>query len=354
MWTFEQLLEPWEGETAVIHRDKETGSWMFICIHSTRRGPAGGGTRMKVYKTPAAGLEDAMRLSGAMTAKLAVANLPLGGGKGVLAVPELPSGDARRGLLLRYGDLVESLGGTYRTSSDMNTGPDDMDVIAERTRFVFGASEKNGGSGNPARPTARGVYHGIRASVRYVFGSDGLAGRRVAVQGAGNVGSLLTELLVRDGASVVLADVDDERAREVADRVGATAVAAYDIPDTECDVFSPCAVGGTLNADTVPRLRCRIVGGSANNQLAEPDVAEQLHERGILYAPDFVINGGGVIGIVGLEQLGWNESEVEAGLAAIGDTLIGIYDCAEKENISTARAAEAIVAARLAEEPPRL
>src|SRR6266567_506364 len=189
MATFEELLESWEGETAVIHRDRPSGGWMFICIHSTRRGPAGGGTRMKVYERPADGLQDAMRLSRAMTAKLAVAGLPLGGGKAVLAVPELPTGNDRRELLLRYGDLVDSLGGTYHTSSDMNTGEADMDVIAERTKHVFGRSQAKGGSGSPAVPTAVGVYHGLRASVGYAFGSDELAGRIVLVQGAGSVGS---------------------------------------------------------------------------------------------------------------------------------------------------------------------
>src|SRR6185312_967862 len=195
MSDFQALLDTWDGESAVIRRDRETGGWIFICIHSTRRGPAGGGTRMKVYATPADGLADAMRLSGAMTRKLAVAGLPFGGGKGVIAVPEIPSGDSRRELFERYGDLIESLGGTYRTSSDMNTGEADMDVIWERTRYVFGRSVEAGGSGSPARPTAVGVFHGIRASVAEVYGSDDLRERPILVQGAGGVGSHLAGLL---------------------------------------------------------------------------------------------------------------------------------------------------------------
>jgi leucine dehydrogenase len=341
--SFEELLAGWDGETAVIRRDRASGAWIFICIHSTRRGPAAGGTRMKTYETAAEGLRDAMLLSQAMTAKLTVADLPFGGGKAVIAVPELPSGDARRELLLRYGELVDSLGGTYRTSSDMNTGPADMDVIGERTEYVFGRSEAHGGSGNPAPPTARGVYHGIRASVGHVFGSDDLVGRTVLIQGAGSVGSALTAFLTQDGAEVLVADVDLARAEELGVRV----VDADAVYDTECDVYAPCAVGGTLNTDTVPRLRCRIVAGSANNQLAEPRAAELLHERGILYAPDYVINAGGAIGIVGLEQLGWDRDQTEAGLARIGDTLREIYARAETEAISTAAAADAIVAARL-------
>ena len=300
---FEELLERWDGEWAVVRRDPASGAWMFVCIHSTRLGPAGGGTRMKVYDAPADGLADAMRLSGAMTAKLALAGLSLGGGKAVLAVPELPTGAARRDLLLRYGELVESLGGTYRTSSDVNTGEDDMDVIAERTRYVFGCSVAKGGAGSPALPTARGVQHGIRASVAHALGSDGLAGVQVLIQGAGNVGSRLAELVAADGAEVAVADVDGERARAVAERVGGSVVAADDVYETACDVYAPCALGGTLDDERVAKLRCRIVAGSANNQLAEPDAADLLRERGILYAPDYVVNAGGAIGTVGLEQL---------------------------------------------------
>jgi leucine dehydrogenase len=345
--TFEQLLETWDGETAVIHRDPESGAWIFVCLHSTRLGPAGGGTRMKVYGTPAEALQDAMRLSGAMTRKLAVAGLPFGGGKAVIAVPEIPSGEERRALLLRYADLVASLGGTYRTSSDMNTGEADMDVIGERTEFVFGRSVEVGGSGSPAPPTATGVYHGIRASLSHVYGSDDLEGRSVVVQGAGGVGSPLAEQLASAGASVFVADIDPGRADALAARVGGAAVRADHVFDTDCDVFAPCAVGGVLNMETVPRLRCRIVAGSANNQLAEPEAADMLRERGILYAPDFVINAGGAIAIVGLEQLSWSKSELDTALAQIGETLRQIYERADAEGISTAAAADALAEQRL-------
>ncbi|HWC31766.1 MAG TPA: Glu/Leu/Phe/Val dehydrogenase dimerization domain-containing protein, partial [Actinomycetota bacterium] len=171
MPAFEALLDAWDGETVVIRRDRESGAWIFICVHSTRRGPAAGGTRMKVYRAPAEALEDAMRLSAAMTRKLAVAGLPFGGGKAVIAPAEIPSGEPRRALFLRYGHLVASLGGSYRTSSDMNTGEADMDVVGERTEYVFGRSVGAGGSGSPAPPTAVGVYYGIRASLAHVFGS---------------------------------------------------------------------------------------------------------------------------------------------------------------------------------------
>jgi leucine dehydrogenase len=344
---FEELLERWDGETAVVHRDRESGAWIFVCLHSTRLGPAGGGTRLQVYPTPADGLADAMRLSAAMTRKLAVAGLPFGGGKAVLAVPEIPSGEARRELLLRYGDLVESLGGTFRTSSDLNTGEADMDVIGERTGYVFGKSIGAGGSGSPATPTALGVYHGIRASVAHVFGSRDLNGRRVVVQGAGGVGSDLARLLVNDGAAVAVADVDSERARSVAAGVGGEALPADDVLGTDCEVYAPCAVGGVISAETVPLLRCRIVAGSANNQLAEPEAAELLRSRGILYAPDYVINAGGAIAISGRELLGWAPHEVDAALARIGETLGRVFAAAEERGISTAAAADALAEERL-------
>jgi leucine dehydrogenase len=345
--TFEDLLETWDGETAVIRRDPESGAWIFICVHSTRLGPAGGGTRMKVYDTPAEALQDAMRLSAAMTSKLAIAGLPFGGGKAVIAVPEIPRGERRRALLLRYADLVESLGGTYRTSSDMNTGPADMDVIGERTDHVFGRSVQAGGSGNPGPSTAVGVYHGIRASLRHVDGSDELEGRTVVVQGAGGVGSPLADLLATAGAAVLIADVDPDRARAVAARVGGAVLPLDQLFETECDVYAPCAVGGSLSVETVPRLRCRIVAGSANNQLAEPGAAELLHARGILYAPDYVINAGGAIAIVGLEQLDWSRSELDEALARIGETLRQIYEGADARGISTAAAADVLAEERL-------
>ncbi len=347
MSAFEDLLEAWDGETAVIRRDRETGGWIFVCIHSTRRGPAGGGTRLKVYASAAEGLQDAMRLSAAMSRKLAVAGLPFGGGKAVIAVPEIPDGQRRRGLFLRYGDLVASLGGTYRTSSDMNTDESDMDVIWERTQYVFGRSVAAGGSGNPARPTALGVFHGIRASLAEAFGSDELKGRVILVQGAGGVGSQLAGHLAGAGASVLVSDIDPARAQAVAARVGSDVVPADDVIGTRADVYAPCAVGGTLDVESAARIRCAVVAGSANNQLAEPEAADVLRARGILYAPDYVINAGGAIGVGGVEQLGWSEAEVNAALARIGDTLLEVYRRSETQGISTAAAADAIAAERL-------
>ena len=312
MASFEELLESWSGEQAVIHRDRESDGWIFICMHSTQLGPAAGGTRLKVYETPADGLRDAMRLSAGMTAKLAVADLGLGGGKAVLAVPAIPQGDERRALLHRYGDMVQSLGGGFMTSSDVGTGEADMDVIAERTEHVFGRSLAAGGAGDPGPFTAVGVFHGIRASLAHSTGSNELAGRTVLVQGAGSVGGALAELLGRAGATVLVADVDAERAQTVAAAIGGSPVDAGKAIGTECDVYAPCALGATLSLESVPQLRCRIVAGSANNQLAEPEAAELLRDAGILYAPDYVINAGGAIAINFLELNGRSQADVDA------------------------------------------
>lgn len=343
----EELIRSWDGEQVVVRYDRPTGTWVFVCIHSTARGPAGGGTRMNVYPTAGEALEDAMRLAGAMTLKMAGIDVPFGGGKAVLAIPgPLADGD-RRGLLLRYGELVDSLGGTYRTGPDVNTTVADMDVIGERTPYVFCRSSERGGSGDPGPYTARGVFHGIRASVRHVFGSDELAGRSILVQGVGDVGERLAEQLARAGARVLVSDIDAGKANAVAARVGADVVPPDDAMTTECDVYAPCALGGTLNADSIPLLRCRIVAGSANNQLTEPRDADRLREAGILYAPDFVINAGGVLYAWGTEGLGWTSDQVEARHAGLGNALAEIYTRAEDEGITTAEAAERIARARI-------
>jgi glutamate dehydrogenase/leucine dehydrogenase len=342
---FEDLIRGWDGEEAVIRYDAESGTWMFVCVHSTALGPAGGGTRMRVYDAPADGLADAMRLSEAMTRKMAVAGAAHGGGKAVLAVPSLPSGEARRRLLLRYGRLVASLGGTYRTAGDMNITPDDLDVVAETCPWVVGSNAHGGNSGHG---TARGVLHGIVASVEHVFGSADLDGRSVLVQGVGSVGHDLARSLAKDGARVLVADVDEVAARRVADEIGGTVVAATDALTVTCDVYAPCAIGGTLDAETIATLGCRIVAGSANNQLAAPEDAQRLRDRGILYAPDYVVSAGGVIQLIGLEDNGWDEDELERNLAAIGDTLRRVFRDAEEAGITPAASAEQLAAERIA------
>jgi glutamate dehydrogenase/leucine dehydrogenase len=337
---FEDLLRAWSGEEAVIHFDAPSGAWIFVCVHSTTLGDAAGGTRMRVYPQPGDGLADAMKLSGAMTQKWAAADLPRGGGKAVLAVPELLQGEARKQLLRRYGQLVQSLGGTYRTAGDMNISPTDLDVVAERCQFVYGTSS---GGGNSGVGTARACWHGIRASVEHVFGSPDLSGRSVLVQGVGAVGADLARGLAEAGAHVLVSDVDEARGRAT----GFEFVPADDAVATDCDVFSPCAVGGVLDADSIARLRCRIVAGSANNQLAGPEDAARMHERGILYAPDYVINAGGIIQLYGMEDAGWDAARLEQQYARVGETLLELFAEAERDGITPAEAADRLVARRL-------
>jgi leucine dehydrogenase len=314
---------------------------MFVCVHSTVLGPAGGGTRMRVYPAPADGLADAMRLSGAMTRKMAAAGMPRGGGKAVLAVPELPVGEPRRRLLRRYGELVASLGGTYRTAGDMNVSPADLDVVAETCPWVYGTTGRGGDSG---RGTARGGLHAIRATVEHLFGTPDLAGRSVLVQGAGAVGRVLARELGEAGARVLVSDVDGQRAAAT----GCETVPPERATEAEVDVYSPCAVGGTLNSRSIPQLACLAVAGCANNQLAEPEDAERLRERDILYAPDYVVNAGGIVQLIGLEDEGWDEVQLEQRLAGIGDTLRELFAEADAEGITPDEAADRLVRRRLA------
>jgi leucine dehydrogenase len=221
-----------------------------------------------------------------------------------------------------------------------------MDLIAERHPHVYCRSEANGGSGDPGPYTARGVYHGLRASARHAFGSDRLDDRVVLVQGVGDVGAPLAELVASDGARVLVADVDGDRAASLAARIGGEVIAPEDAIGLECDVYAPCALGGTLNAESIPRLRCRVVAGSANNQLHEREDSDRLRDAGILYAPDFVINAGGVLYAWGTESLGWDLHTVETRLAGIGDTLAEIYARADAEGLGTDAAAEQLARTR--------
>jgi glutamate dehydrogenase/leucine dehydrogenase len=345
---FEELLRDWDGEEVALRYDAGHDAWMFVCVHSTVLGPGAGGTRMKVYPSPADALGDGLRLSGAMTSKNAVAGLPFGGGKAVLAVRDIPTGPRREDLLLRYADLVESLHGTYWTACDMNTTPDDMDVIGRRCSSVVGRTEAAGGSGSSAPATADGVYEAIVASLEHVFGSPDLAGRSVVVQGVGAVGHVLARRLGEAGAKVSVADVDPSRAEAVAAEVGATPIPAGDAISTVCDVFSPCATGGVLSADGIAALRCRIVAGAANNQLQSPEDGELFTGRGILYAPDYVVNAGGMIHLASLEILREDIAKRDERIRGIADTLREVFRRSEADGVSTSAAAEAMVRERLA------
>lgn len=345
----EDLLATWDGESVSIHRDRESGAWMFICVHSTALGKSGGGTRMKHYSSPTDALADGMRLAEAMTLKFACVGFPHGGGKGVIGLPtpELPEGAARTRLMREYGAFVNSLGGLYSCAPDINTSSADMDVIAEMTPYVFGKTPAAGGAGDTAPDTAVGVFHGIRATCRYAFGSDDLRGRTVMVQGAGGVGGRLIELLVEAGATIIATDVDGRRLDALAQK-GISVISPDAALTVDCDVLAPCAVGGILNADTIPHLRCKTIAGAANNQLQSPSDADLLRERGIPYAPDFVINAGGVLHGGGIEELHWTRAELDAKLEGIGDSVYEIFERAERDGISTDAAARRIALDRIA------
>jgi leucine dehydrogenase len=344
----QELLGEWDGESVSIHIDRKSGAWMFICVHSTALGKAAGGTRMRHYASPRDGLADGMRLSEAMSLKFACVDFPHGGGKAVIALPTevIPSGESRENLLREFGAFVNSLGGLFSCAPDMNTSDKDMDVISERTPYVFCKTEAAGGAGDTSPDTAVGVLHGIRATCRYAFGSDDLSKRTVLVQGAGGVGGRLIELLMQADVAVIATDIDAQRLNAFRDR-GLRTVAADDALATDCDVLSPCAVGGILNPETIPNLRCRAIAGAANNQLRSPNDADLLRRRGIAYAPDFVINAGGVLHGGGLEELHWTRAQLDAKLAGIGDSVYEIFERAEREGISTDAAARRIAMDRI-------
>jgi leucine dehydrogenase len=293
--SLEELIEGWDGLGVVSRYDRDSGAWFFIALHDDTLGRPTGGTRINTYPTPADGLLDAMRLAQGMTDKWAVAGVPFGGGKAVVAVPGPLAGEARRRLLRRYGELVASLQGAFATGEDLGTTLEDMTEIAAVTRWVLGGHGGDGQLTDPGPFTAHGVLCALEAAACRAWGGADLAGRRVLVQGVGDVGAPLARDLAAAGAELVLADADAERARRLAAELGAETVAAEAVYDARCDVFAPCAVGAVINPDTVPRLACRVVAGSANNQLAGDDDAEALHRRGILYAPDYVANAGGAI-----------------------------------------------------------
>ncbi|HEY3083972.1 MAG TPA: Glu/Leu/Phe/Val dehydrogenase dimerization domain-containing protein [Candidatus Dormibacteraeota bacterium] len=344
----EGLLAAWDGESVSMHRDPATGTWMFICVHSTRLGPAAGGTRMKHYPRLADALADGMRLAEAMSLKFASVQFPHGGGKAVIALPtpEIPEGDARRRLFREYGAFINSLGGLYSAAPDMNTSALDMDVIGEVTPFVFCRTEAAGGSGDTAPDTAVGILHGIRAACRYAFGSDDLSRRSILVQGAGGVGGRLLELLMEADAKVIATDVDRRRLDALSAK-GVQVVPPEAALTTECDVLSPCAVGGIINSRSIPGLRCRVIAGGANNQLETPEDADRLREKGIVYAPDFVINAGGVLHGGGLEEQRWTREVLDEKLRGIGDAVYAILERSGRDGVSTDAAARMIALARI-------
>ena len=333
------LLAEHTHEQVSFYYDEACGYRGIIAIHDTRLGPALGGTRFWNYHDDRAALVDALRLSRGMTYKAAVAGLNLGGGKSVIL------GDnriTRREAIFRaHGRHVESLGGRYITAEDVGTSTADMEFIRAETEHVTGLLGK---SGDPSPVTAYGVYRGIKACARVRYGSDDLSGKVVAVQGCGHVGYSLIKLLHEDGARLIVTDIDAQRVKSVVEDFGATAVATDAIYAQQANIFAPCALGAIINDDTLPQLKVDIVAGAANNQLAEDRHGQELESQGILYAPDYVINGGGLIN-VNAELHGWTLERARNKAGEIYDSILRVFDIAREERIPSYLAAD-----RLAEE----
>ena len=348
----DRYLETLDHETLLVRRGSRSGLFTLVAVHSTVRGPALGGCRMWTYADRRAAVRDALRLSRAMTFKAAVAGLPLGGGKGVIVLdPAEPvlAGERRRAVLLDFADTVEALGGTYLTAEDVGTSEPDMEVIAERTEHVTGLAEERGGSGDPSPWTALGCEQAIRVTCARAFGTEELAGRSVAVLGLGHVGGPLAERLAREGARLVVADVDPAK-RALADRLGAEWTDPASALAADVDLVAPCALGGVLDHETVPALRCGAVAGAANNQLASDAVADLLAARGILWAPDFVCNAGGILNISAeLEPEGYARERAETRVCSVRGTLATVFDAAEAEGITPLAAALELGRRRLAD-----
>jgi len=337
MGLFEKTYEM--GHQEIIYcSDPSVGLKAIIAIHNTNLGPALGGCRMWHYDCEEGALEDVLRLSRGMTYKCAAMGMKLGGGKSVIIAD--PKKDKTPELFKAFGRFVESLGGRYITAEDVGTNEEDMNYILEETSHVVGLKGK---SGNPSPVTAKGVFLGIKASLEWVFGTDELNGRTIAIQGVGNVGYELARLLTEGGAKVIAANTSPERIEKAKNALGVLAVHHEDIFDVECDVFSPCAMGAVINDNTIERFRCKIIAGAANNQLQDSQMSVRLMEKGILYAPDYVINGGGVINV--MEEMsggGYDYNRVMANLQIIPKRLTEIYDYAQKNSVSTAEACDRV------------
>jgi leucine dehydrogenase len=333
-------------ERVLVCSNPEAGLRAIIAVHSTRLGPGLGGVRMWPYASTEEALTDALRLSRGMTYKAAAAGLHLGGAKAVIV------GDPKRArteaLLRAFGRCVESLGGDYITAEDVGTDAADMEMIGSETRWVTGLPADRGGSGDPSPVTARGVHQGMRAVAVRLWDTPSLAGRSVAVQGLGSVGGHLARSLVEEGAKVFACDIDPDAAEAARTELGVEIVPAAEIYEVECDVFAPCALGAVLNERTIPRLRVRAIAGAANNQLAEEERdGLELHRRGMLYAPDFLINAGGLINVYN-ELIGYHRERALRMADGIHSAALRVFDLAERERLPTFRAAERLAEERLA------
>ena len=338
-------MATYDHEQILFCQDQATGLKAIVAIHNTTLGPSLGGTRMWQYATEAEALTDVLRLSRGMTYKSSLAGLNLGGGKAVII------GDSRtqknEALFRRFGKFINSLGGKYITAEDVGIGTRDMEWVRMETKHVAGLPEYLGGSGDPSPVTAYGVYMGMKAAANQRWGNDSLAGKKVAVQGVGNVGQYLIEHLVKEGAHVTITDIFQDRVQALVSKYGVTAVAPDAIYDVDMDIYAPCALGATVNDDTLNRLKCSIIAGAANNQLANEQVHGQaVMDRGILYAPDYLVNAGGIINCY-WEVIGYNRDAAMRQAQDIYNTTLTIFKKSIDESMPTYLAANRMAEARI-------
>lgn len=344
MLPFELIEKHGEHEEIIYCYNKEVGLKAIIAIHNTTLGPALGGTRMWPYRSEEDALVDVLRLSKGMTYKASVAGLNLGGGKAVIIGD--PKKDKSEGMFRAFGAYVNSLQGRYITAEDVGTTVHDMEYVFMETPFVTGIPKALGGSGDPSPYTAHGTLQGIKAAVKTKLGTDSLGGVRVAVQGLGAVGSHLVEYLVKEGAQVTIADIDQIRIKKLADKFNLKVIDPENIVTSDCDVFAPCAMGAVINDKTINNLKCKVIAGGANNQLAESRHGDALFELGILYAPDYVINAGGLMNVF-VELEGYSSDRAFDKTLQVFDNLMQVFHISKRDNIATHRAADRLAEDRI-------
>lgn len=336
-----------DHEQIVFCNDKDTGLKAIIGIHNTVLGPALGGTRMWKYDNEWEALNDVLRLSRGMTYKSAISGLNLGGGKAVIIADAKV--DKTPEMIIKFGEYIHSLSGKYITAEDVGTTTADMDLIRDVTPYVTGISESKGGSGNPSPVTAYGVYMGMKAAAKYQFGSEKLDGKKVLVQGIGHVGETLVDYLTKEGALVQITDINENRLLEMQTKYGASIFRGADLYAADVDIYAPCALGATINDETIHRIKARVIAGAANNQLANEVIHGQiLKDKGIAYAPDFLINAGGIINVYG-EIVGYGKEEAMKRTENIFNTTLEIFSFAEAQGVTTHKAALSIAEKRIAE-----
>lgn len=340
-----KYLERDDYEQLLFCQDKQSGLKAIIAIHDTTLGPALGGTRMWTYASEEEAIVDALRLSKGMTYKNAAAGLNLGGGKTVIIGD--PRKDKNEEMFRAFGRYIQGLNGRYITAEDVGTTVEDMDLIHEETDYVTGISPEFGSSGNPSPVTAYGVYRGMKAATKEAFGNDSLEGKVIAVQGVGNVAYHLCRHLHEEGAKLIVTDINQESVARAVEAFGAKAVNPDEIYGVACDIYAPCALGAVINDVTINKIKAKVIAGAANNQLKEDIHGDQIHEKGIIYAPDYVINAGGVINVAD-ELKGYNRERALKKVEGVYDTIERVIEIAKRDNIPTYKAADRMAEERIA------